>query len=80
MPAEKGAVDLMGFGVQISILRRLKHKNIVRLFNVLNPTDPPAPLKSLYVFFEYAGWPSVELTTRLPHCPCVRFSEAGILL
>ena len=42
-------------GWQISILKRLRHANIVRLLNVINPISPPAQIRTMYVMFEYGG-------------------------
>ena len=42
---------------EISILRRLHHRNVVNLTNAFTPAsaDPLAPLRTLYVVFEYGG-------------------------
>jgi serine/threonine protein kinase len=42
---------------EISILRRLHHPNVVNLTNAFAPAsaDPLAPLRTLYVVFEYGG-------------------------
>uniref|UniRef100_A0A7S0E323 Protein kinase domain-containing protein n=1 Tax=Hanusia phi TaxID=3032 RepID=A0A7S0E323_9CRYP len=40
---------------EIAILRRLEHRNIIKLMNVVNPAEFPQPLRTLYVFFEYGG-------------------------
>ncbi|KAJ1469091.1 kinase-like domain-containing protein [Baffinella frigidus] len=40
---------------EISILKRLRHANIVRLLNVINPVDAPAQIRTMYVMFEYGG-------------------------
>lgn len=42
---------------EISILRRLKHRNVVNLTNAFTPAsaDPASPVRTLYVVFEYGG-------------------------
>jgi mitogen-activated protein kinase 1/3 len=42
---------------EISILRRLHHPNVVNLTNAFTPAsaDPLAPIRTLYVVFEYGG-------------------------
>eukprot|EP00281_Chroomonas_sp_CCMP1168_P013472 CAMPEP_0206279016 /NCGR_PEP_ID=MMETSP0047_2-20121206/37777_1 /ASSEMBLY_ACC=CAM_ASM_000192 /TAXON_ID=195065 /ORGANISM="Chroomonas mesostigmatica_cf, Strain CCMP1168" /LENGTH=462 /DNA_ID=CAMNT_0053708897 /DNA_START=253 /DNA_END=1641 /DNA_ORIENTATION=- len=40
---------------EISILRRITHKNIISLIDVPLLAPPPAPVKTMYVVFEFAG-------------------------
>jgi serine/threonine protein kinase len=40
---------------QISILRRLNHPNIISLVEVPEIDPPPAPVRTLYVVFDFAG-------------------------